>query len=407
MPLTSAEFLRQFTLTNELVDRFLDPDAANWAEFDPELGYMHRSNFMKDGVDGSYTISRFSGTGERRLLNFADMPCRINTYGDSFTECNQVSDGETWQEYLAAHLGEPIRNFGVGGYGVYQAYLRMVREESKATSEDNVILNIWSDDHVRSIYKWRWLHIGKNWRSVVRKGLPGRDASMFHVNPWAHVRLSVENGQFEERPNPYRTPSSLYQLCDEDHVVDSFRNDFEVQALFATNGVTDVNIRVLRDVAGTLDIPGDFTTPEATSLTASELLENCALRSTFFVLKKAQEFATSEGRQLMILLSYSSDQVTNAIRGDTRFDQELVRFLKDNKIAYVDSLQKHVEDYASFGCSPQEYVDRYYIGHYNPRGNHFFAFAIKDEIVDWLEPKPPAYYSGPSPTLDALANTLT
>ena len=27
-------------------------------------------------------------------------------------------DGKTWQEYLAAHLGEPLRNFGVGGFGV-------------------------------------------------------------------------------------------------------------------------------------------------------------------------------------------------------------------------------------------------------------------------------------------------
>jgi hypothetical protein len=50
---------------------------------------------------------------------YADKKCRINTYGDSFTQCHQVSDGETWQEYLAAHLGEPVRNFGMGGYGAY------------------------------------------------------------------------------------------------------------------------------------------------------------------------------------------------------------------------------------------------------------------------------------------------
>ena len=60
---------------------------------------------------------------------YKDKPCRINTYGNSFTLCHQVSDGETWQEYLAGHLGEPIRNFGMGGFGVYQAYRRMVREE--------------------------------------------------------------------------------------------------------------------------------------------------------------------------------------------------------------------------------------------------------------------------------------
>jgi hypothetical protein len=24
-------------------------------------------------------------------------------------------------------------------------------------------------------------------------------------------------------------------------------------------------------------------------------------------------------------------------------------------------------------------------------GNHFFAYAIKDKLVEWLDPKPPAY----------------
>jgi hypothetical protein len=46
--------------------------------------------------------------------------CRVHTYGDSFTHCDQVSDGETWQEFLAAHLQEPVKNFGVGGYSVFQ-----------------------------------------------------------------------------------------------------------------------------------------------------------------------------------------------------------------------------------------------------------------------------------------------
>ena len=67
----------------------------------------------------------------RKTINYADKKCRINAYGDSFTQCHQVSDGETWEEILAAHFGEPIRNFGVGGWSVYQAYLRMKREEKK------------------------------------------------------------------------------------------------------------------------------------------------------------------------------------------------------------------------------------------------------------------------------------
>ena len=45
-------------------------------------------------------------------------------------------------------------------------------------------------------------------------------------------------------------------------------------------------------------------------------------------------------------------------------------------------------------ASPRFFRDSYYIGHYKPRGNHFFAFAVKDAIVEWLEPKPIAYREG-------------
>src|SRR5262249_16347034 len=100
------------------------------------------------------------------MINYAHEPCRLNAYGDSFTEGVQVSDGETWCEYLAAHLGEPVRNFGIGGYGVYQAYRRMLRQEATATTAEHLILNIWGlDDHLRSIDAWRWLRFGSTWRA--------------------------------------------------------------------------------------------------------------------------------------------------------------------------------------------------------------------------------------------------
>ena len=36
-------------------------------------------------------------------------------------------------------------------------------------------------------------------------------------------------------------------------------------------------------------------------------------------------------------------------------------------------------------------MKRYYIGHYSPAGNHFFAYALKDTLIEWLEPKPISY----------------
>jgi hypothetical protein len=84
-------------------------------EFDPEVGYVLGNYLPHDGMDNSSTISTSQVVGGPRRRFIHRQTLRINTYGNSFTQCHQVSDGETWQEYLAAHLGEPIRNFGMGG----------------------------------------------------------------------------------------------------------------------------------------------------------------------------------------------------------------------------------------------------------------------------------------------------
>ena len=74
-----------------------------------------------------------------------------------------IDDGETWQEYLAAHLGEPIRNFGVGGFGVYQAYRRLLRTEQTEDGAEYLILYVWGDDHFRSVMRCRHAVIYPFW----------------------------------------------------------------------------------------------------------------------------------------------------------------------------------------------------------------------------------------------------
>ena len=47
-----------------------------------------------------------------------------------------------------------------------------------------------------------------------------------------------------------------------------------------------------------------------------------------------------------------------------------------------------------------DYMKLYFIGHYNPRGNHFFAYSIKDKIVSWLDPKPVPYRNRDETSVD-------
>src|SRR6185503_914700 len=113
---TFETYLRRSVVDKKTLEVFLDPKQLSWAKFDPITGYRLGNYLPKDGINQSSTISTSQSNGMRTAHAYVDKPCRINTYGDSFTLCHQVSDSETWQEYLAGHLGEPIRNFGMGGF---------------------------------------------------------------------------------------------------------------------------------------------------------------------------------------------------------------------------------------------------------------------------------------------------
>jgi hypothetical protein len=83
----------------------------------------------------------------------------------------------------------------------------------------------------------------------------------------------------------------------------------------------------------------------------------------------------------------------------TRFDDVLVQYLKDTNQPHVDTLGKVAEEYQRFNISVDDFISRLYIGragaqvfgHYSPAGNFWFAYAIRKKLVDWLDPKPPAY----------------
>ncbi len=198
-------------LTREDVDQWLKQQAFPFCKYDAELGYLHIDRDFPEGLDGAVCRYRYDKLDARRMFAHAGEPCRINTYGDSFTSCEQVSDGETWQESLAAHLGEPVRNYGIGGYSVYQAYLRMLREEKRAPAR-YIVFNIFDDDHVRNLHGWQRFKFGVN-RKSPSPTVP-------------HVTVDLDKGKITERPNPCPTAQSVYDLCDLERVYALFRDDF-------------------------------------------------------------------------------------------------------------------------------------------------------------------------------------
>jgi hypothetical protein len=379
---TWEQFLKASTVPRSDLDRFLA--GPSWARFDPELGYVPGSYLPADGMDNSSSISTVQANGARTQFLYAGRKARINTYGNSFTHGDQVNDGETWQEYLAGHLGEPIRNFGVGGYGVYQAYLRMKREESANQAAPYVIFYIWGDDHVRSLLRCRHAIIYKFWND--------RGGAMFHANFWSHLEMNLEFGQFEEKRNPLDTPAKLYRMADERFMVESLKEDIALQLFAVALGHTNELDRTLTDrLAGHLGYRMQWDDAPGLRRQARELLDRYSLAATQFTLDKVRGFASQHGKKLLVVLFDPGRAMRELRQNGTRYDQPVVDYLKRNQVPYFDMNLVHLRDFERYRISWEDYLKLYFIGHYNPRGNHFFAYSIKDLVVSWLDPKPVPY----------------
>ena len=311
-----------------------------------------------------------------------------------FGQCQQVSDGETWQEYLAAHLGEPLRNFGSGGYGVYQCYRRARRVEATRLGADYAILSIYDDDHVRNLDASRWIRTFAGASEA-----PADRPVMLHGIPWAHVRLNMQTGRFEERPSLCPTPDALRRLCDPQAFYATFKDDLIVHLFTIQNGGQAGRLADLEALAERLGVKVDLRNPAVRRKEARRLRIEYGLRSTEYVLDQWLEWFRAQKKKLLVLLCYGEGRILEAVAGQPRFDQRFLDYLTRQGVPFVDMLTRHAQDYRAFKIEPQAYIDRFYInaagaavfGHYNPAANHFYAFGIKDTVVQWLHPKPPAY----------------
>jgi hypothetical protein len=379
---TFMTYLRDSAVPREVIDGFLR--GPSWARFDAELGYVLGNFLPIDGIEGSATISTARPDGARTSFMYVGRPCRINTYGDSFTQCHQVSDGETWQEYLAAHLGEPIRNFGMGGYGAYQAYRRMIREERTDHGAKYLIFYIWGDDHIRSLLRCR--------RAILYPWWDDKGGRMFHSNFWPNLEMDPKTGQFVEKENLLQTPESLYRMCEPEWMVEHLKDDLALQLLaFKLNYIRELDRQQIDSLAAQLDYPMNWGDGESLRSQAGGLLDRYSLRATRRVLDKARRFADGSGKKLMVVLFDPSRAMDEMKRSARRYDQEIVDYLAAEKFDVFDMNDVQLRDYRQSHLSFGAYMKQYFIGHYNPMGNHFFAYAIKGRVAQWLDPRPVTY----------------
>ena len=220
---------------------------------------------------------------------------------------------------LAAHLGEPIRNFGMGGYGAYQSYRRMIRTAVSDIGTEYVLLYIWGDDHYRSAMRCR---------HVISRARLLQGAQMFHGNFWANLEMDLESGELVERESLAPTPESLYGMADEEFMVDALRDDLMLQmTLFDRGDTDDVDVARLNRLADWLNCAKVVEGSSDLKRQVGTLRTAYAFAATRSIIDKAAAFADRSGKKLMFVL-FCPRAMRQLIAGDRRYDQEIADYLQ-------------------------------------------------------------------------------
>ena len=166
----------QFTFRGYVLEPHTVPVSSEWREsvesyrkhkdvstlmYDETLGWTHRPHTVRD--QGRLTIN---GAGLRSQREYSQTPLsdtlRVALFGDSFTTGGGISDNEAYGHQLEVKLNQAgiraeVLNFGVGAYGMDQAFLRW-QKVGRDYAPDMVVFGFQSENLNRNVNIFRQLY---------------------------------------------------------------------------------------------------------------------------------------------------------------------------------------------------------------------------------------------------------
>lgn len=132
-----SKHIKWILTKKKLSDLFDEKKFLNFKKknFNFKLGWDKKSNFNNyDFLDGKKIYYSIDKKGYRSS-RFKNKSNKIISFGDSYTFCRQVNNEYTWQEFISKQNNIFVSNFGVGNYGLDQAYLKYLNQFKKPSGK--------------------------------------------------------------------------------------------------------------------------------------------------------------------------------------------------------------------------------------------------------------------------------
>ncbi len=120
--------------------------------YDNFLGWDRKSLTKGFEISDTKTFFKINKIGSRKSTKYSKST--IAVFGDSFAFCRYVNDNETWQYHLSNKIKNNILNFGVGNYGLDQAFLKYLKKKKKISSHE-IIFCVVPETIARVFSYWK------------------------------------------------------------------------------------------------------------------------------------------------------------------------------------------------------------------------------------------------------------
>jgi len=347
---------------------------TEYSAFSPTLGWTIRPG-------GNSALYRANGQGLRADRDYAPAPpagiLRVAAFGDSYTHGTDVGNAHTWQ--AALERLDPrmeVLNFGVGAYGLDQAYLRYL-EDGRRFEPRVVLIGLMSENINRSVSVFRPFYVANTGA------------------PLAKPRFVLNGDGLALLPNPLRSAADYERLlADPQEILPMLgKHDYFYQTRHRPRTADFLpSVRLAYLLVDHLRDVGPLTgrDPHRYYNTRSEAFEVTARVAERFY----RDVEADGGWPVIVMFPHIGALRQYMRQGTKRYQPMLDRFDKSG-MRYVDTLEGFVE-LQEWKGKRKMWVPGF--AHYSAVGNEMVArtllrhFEAEDlfSLVDAGEGSPPA-----------------
>ena len=332
-----------------------EADQNKYVQFDPVLGWSISPNVQSEQAGAIYSAN---SAGVRSLREY-DLKkpsgiIRIGTFGPSFTHGDEVSDSETWQAQMeAAHPELEVMNWGVGGYGTDQAFLRY-RTQGAAYQPDIVIIGFEEDNMRRNVNRFRPFFRRRTGTPLTKPVFVDSETEGFHLldNPFESV---------EALQKAIQTPNAFLDLmCETDFYCDRARYQPQSLDIF-------YSYRFLRTLRYEINQSNQARLPAQ--------LDPYAQRVNFLLLQQfVTEVVQNGAMPIILIFPEQSSMEAHERREETPYTFAIIA-LRENGLPVIDLAPAFVHAKTT---DNNRYLDYYASdgGHYNALGNYIVSQTV-------------------------------